>query len=106
MEATTKGYDIANPGDGVNYSVPNSKTRRGRVGKGIANTLDTSCQQGVLTEEFRIRRLAPKECWRLQDFPDEAFEKATTVNSYSQLYKQAGNSVTINVIQAIAKEFC
>ncbi|TKI65290.1 DNA (cytosine-5-)-methyltransferase [Lysinibacillus mangiferihumi] len=105
-EATTKGYDIANPGDSVNFSVPNSKTRRGRVGKGIANTLDTTCQQGVLTEEFRIRRLTPKECWRLQGFPDEAFEKAAAVNSDSQLYKQAGNSVTINVIQAIAKKFC
>lgn len=104
-EATTKGYDMAYPGDSVNFSVPNSTTRRGRVGKGIANTLDTGCQQGVLTDEFRIRRLTPLECWRLQGFPDEAFEKAAAVNSDSQLYKQAGNSVTINVIQAIAENF-
>jgi len=90
-EATTQGFDMAYPGDSVNYSVPNSTTRRGRVGKGIANTLDTGCQQGVLTDEFRIRRLTPKECWRLQGFPDEAFEKAAAVNSDSQLYKQAGN---------------
>lgn len=102
-ESTTKGYEMATPGDSVNYSVPTSKTRRGRVGKGIANTIDTSCQQGVLTEEFRIRRLTPKECWRLQGFPDEAFEKAASVNSDSQLYKQAGNSVSVPVIYEIAK---
>ena len=103
-EATKQGYDIAYPGDSINYSVPDSKTRRGRVGKGIANTLDTGCQQGVLTEEYRIRKLTPRECWRLQGFPDWAFDKAATVNSDSQLYKQAGNSVTVNVIEAIAKE--
>ncbi len=102
-EATTKGYDIAYPGDSVNFSVPNSATRRGRVGKGIANTLDTGCQQGVLTDEFRIRRLTPLECWRLQGFPDEAFKKAADVNSDSQLYKQAGNSVSVPVIYEIAK---
>lgn len=102
-EATLKGFQTAKPGDSVNYSVPSSETRRGRVGKGIANTLDTGCQQGVLTDEFRIRRLTPKECWRLQGFPDEAFEKAAAVNSDSQLYKQAGNSVSVPVIYQIAK---
>lgn len=102
-EATKKGYDIAYPGDSVNYSVPTSKTRRGRVGNGIANTLDTGSQQGVVTEEYRIRKLTPKECWRLQGFPDWAFERAAEVNSDSQLYKQAGNSVTVNVIYEIAK---
>lgn len=103
-EATTKGYDTAYPGDSINYSVPNSKTRRGRVGKGLANTLDTTSQQGVLTDEYRIRKLTPKECWRLQGFPDWAFEKAASINSDSQLYKQAGNSVTVNVIYEIAKK--
>ncbi len=102
-EATKKGCDIAYPGDSVNYSVPTSKTRRGRVGEGIANTLDTGCQQGVVTEDIRIRKLTPKECWRLQGFPDWAFERAAEVNSDSQLYKQAGNSVTVNVIYEIAK---
>ena len=62
-------------------------------------------KQDVLEEGFRIRKLTPKECWRLQGFPDWAFEKAEKVNSNSQLYKQAGNSVTVNVIEAIAKEF-
>lgn len=102
-EATKKGFDVAYPGDSVNYSIPTSKTRRGRVGDGIANTLDTGCQQGVVTEEYRIRKLTPKECWRLQSFPDSAFDKASEVNSDSQLYKQAGNSVTVNVVNAIAK---
>lgn len=102
-EATKQGFDIAYPGDSINYAVPTSKTRRGRVGEGIANTLDTGCQQGVLTEEYRIRKLTPRECWRLQGFPDWAFDKAAEVNSDSQLYKQAGNSVTVNVIYEIAK---
>lgn len=52
---------------------------------------------------FRIRKLTPRECWRLQGFPDWAFDKAQEVNSNSQLYKQAGNSVTVNVISAIAQ---
>ena len=58
----------------------------------------------VVEEDFRIRKLTPRECWRLQGFPDWAFDKAQEVNSNSQLYKQAGNSVTVNVIAAIAKE--
>ena len=103
-ENTKKGYDVAYPGDSVNYSVPTSKTRRGRVGKGIANTLDTGSQQGVVTEDIRIRKLTPRECFRLQGFPDELFDKAQKVNSDSQLYKQAGNSVTVNVIYEIAKK--
>ena len=51
----------------------------------------------------RIRKLTPKECWRLQGFPDWAYERAAEVNSDTQLYKQAGNSVTVNVIYEIAK---
>ena len=147
-EATKKGHAVAEPGDSVNYAVPTSKTRRGRVGKGIANTLDTGCQQGVVvrttvdgfhlarTDEkkssvqgthvtypegnshclstahkpmtvdgFRIRKLTPLECWRLQGFTDEQFYKAKNDGvSNSQLYKQAGNSVTVNVIDAIARK--
>ncbi|WP_044980015.1 DNA cytosine methyltransferase, partial [Streptococcus suis] len=52
-----------------------------------------------------IRRLTPRECFRLQGFPDWAFDKAESVSSKSQLYKQAGNSVTVTVIEAIASEF-
>nr|DAI02482.1 MAG TPA: Cytosine specific methyltransferase [Caudoviricetes sp.] len=104
-EANSQGYAEAEIGDSVNLSHPNSKTRRGRVGKQIANTLLTGESQGVVEPDFRIRKLTPRECWRLQGFPDWAFDKAQEVNSNSQLYKQAGNSVTVNVIAAIAKEF-
>ena len=84
-EATKKGY-------------------RGRVGRGIANTLVTGSEQATLTSEYRIRKLTPRECWRLQAFPDELFDKAQQAGlSDSQLYKQAGNSVTVNVIEYIGK---
>ncbi|MBF2375170.1 DNA cytosine methyltransferase [Listeria seeligeri] len=102
-EATKKGYAEASKFDGVNLSMPESETRRGRVGKQIASTLDTGCQQGVVNEEMRIRKLTPRECWRLQGFPDLAFDAAAEVNSNSQLYKQAGNSVAVPVILAIAE---
>jgi len=104
-EATKQGYAEATIGDSINLSYPNSKTRRGRVGKQIANTLLTGESQGVVEPDFRIRVLTPREYWRLQGFPDWAFDKAQEVNSNSQLYKQAGNSVTVNVIEAIAREF-
>lgn len=102
-EATKKGYAEATVSDYVNLEFPNSKTRRGRVGKQVANTLLTSGNQGVVTENLKIRKLTPRECWRLQGFPDWAFDKAQEVNSKTQLYKQAGNSVTVNVIKAIAE---
>lgn len=102
-EATSKGYAEAYPGDSVNMSHPNSETRRGRVGKQMANTLLMGEEQAVVTNEYRIRKLTPRECWRLQGFPDWAFDRAAEVNSNSQLYKQAGNSVTVNVIYEIAK---
>lgn len=166
-EATKKGYSVANVGDSINISHPNSKTRRGRVGKQIANTLLTGEEQAVIVQKprgfnkggehdiaptlssnswqennllksgFRIRKLTPRECWRLQGFQDWAFDKAAygqvipdnyqdkllrrimTRNEWheywritrrqtmsnSQLYKQAGNSVTVNVIAEIAKKF-
>lgn len=102
-EATKKGYAVATVGGSVNLSHPNSKTRRGRVGKQIANTILTGTEQAVISEDLRVRKLTPRECWRLQGFPDYAFDRAQKVNSDSQLYKQAGNSVTVNVIEAIAK---
>ena len=103
-EATQKGYDVATVGDNINISQPNSKTRRGRVGHSIANTLVTGSEQATLTSEYRIRKLTPRETWRLQAFPDELFDKAQQAGlSDSQLYKQAGNSVTVNVIEYIGK---
>lgn len=149
-EATKQGYALAGPGDAINLSNPKSETRRGRVGKGIANTLDTACNQAVVepskspelilqhtlsggkwdkhnescrrvyhhnglaptittmtggghepkTVQYnRIRRLTPLECFRLQGFPD-SFVKPC---SDTQTYKQAGNSITVSVIQAIIK---
>ncbi|EIP7502090.1 DNA cytosine methyltransferase [Listeria monocytogenes] len=102
-EATKKGYAEAAKYDGINLSMPESETRRGRVAKQMTSTLDTGFQQGVVVEEIRIRKLTPRECWRLQGFPDWAFDAAAKVNSNSQLYKQAGNSVAVPVIVAIAE---
>ena len=89
---------------------PESETRRGRVieNGSVTPTLDTGCQVGTLIDdvkEIRIRRLTPKECFRLQGWTDDYFEKAEFVNSDNQLYKQAGNGVTVNVIFEIAKRF-
>lgn len=72
----------------------------------IAPTLTSNSyhENNHLSDGYRIRKLTPRECWRLQGFPDWAFDKAQKVNSNSQLYKQAGNSVTVSVIAAIAKE--
>ena len=74
------------------------------MGRGVAQTLTCSQQQAVVTGNAgapRIRRLTPKECWRLMGFDDEDFEKARAVNSDTQLYKQAGNSIVVNVLEAI-----
>ena len=142
--ATSKGYEEATEGDSINFSVPNSETRRGRVGKGVAQTLDTGCNQGVMIGAFRgrnpnnasdrttgapteqrleinqqgtsntittvqkdnvvvdnykIRRLTPRECFRLMDFPDTF----TWPVSDSQAYKQAGNSIVVRVLEKIIK---
>lgn len=145
--ATSKGYEEATEGDSINFSVPNSETRRGRVGKGVAQTLDTGCNQGVMvskevrTQEsknerkktgsnnfrgkeiefrnqyhmnaittsltndhliesnYKIRRLTPRECFRLMDFPDTF----TWPVSDSQAYKQAGNSIVVRVLEKIIK---
>ena len=71
--------------------------------QGLCNTL-TSVQKDNLVLEnarYRIRKLTPKECWRLMGFYDEDFYKAEKVNSNTQLYKQAGNSIVVDVLEAI-----
>lgn len=98
--ANIKGYDEANDGDAIDLQYPESKTRRGRVGHGVSKTLMTSDQMAVVSG-YRIRKLTPLECWRLMGFDDEDFRKAEKVNSNSQLYKQAGNSIVVNVLEAI-----
>ena len=96
-------YQEVKPGDSVNLAFPNSKSRRGRLGKQSVHTLLTGDQQAVVTDQYQIRKLSPRECWRLQGFPDWAFDRASQVNSDSQLYKQARNSVTVPVIFDIAR---
>ena len=103
INSTKEGF-IDCPVGGV-LDVAISDTRRGRVinnGK-TTNTLDALCRIGLNVDDVRIRKLTPKECFRLQGFPDEYFDRAAEVCSDSQLYKQAGNSVTVNVIYEIAK---
>lgn len=149
--ATQKGYDEAIDGDAINLSYPDSKTRRGRVGHQVSQTIQCNDSMGVvlkskdirlkslvdktkfeegkvlnmdlynqttnenisqcLTEPhhntqrlfdgYRIRKLTPKECWRLMGFDDKDFDKAEKVNSNTQLYKQAGNSIVVNVLEKI-----
>lgn len=164
--ANKRGYDLGQVGDSVNLQYPKSTTRRGRVGHGVAQTLQTSDSMGVITEPnlktqlcnsliengvvkggevinhsytnseqrdtldkyiettngvtptlttrpdilgyvesapVRIRKLTPKECWRLQGFDDASFDRAAKVNSNAQLYKQAGNSICVNVLENIFK---
>lgn len=146
--ATSKGYEIAKVGeDSINFEHPNSKTRRGRVGEKVAQTLTTSCNQGVaisnedddkiinplkgktqygwhfeqgvydengitrtvkagggsgnnpkLLKDYRIRKLTPRECFRLMDFPD-TFDFSVVSNT--QAYKQAGNSICVGVLAGI-----
>lgn len=103
-EATKKGYAEIYEGDSVNLEQPNSKTRRGRVEKGCVQTLTTSCNQAVIEPEaksFRVRKLTPKECYRLMGFTDEQFDRSQTFSSDSQLYKQAGNSIVVDVLYYI-----
>ena len=102
-EATKKGFAEAYEGDSINLSQPNSKTRRGRVGRDIAHTLTTGVEQAIL-HGARIRRLTPLECFRLQSVPDENCLRAMSAGiSDTQLYKQAGNMVTVNVMHAVSE---
>ncbi|WP_105159283.1 DNA cytosine methyltransferase [Streptococcus suis] len=86
------------------YDFYNRKTKD-EVGTLTASGHQGNTKAGTfgILDGIRIRKLTPRECWRLQGFPDWVFDKAQAVNSNSQLYKQAGNSVTVNVIEAIAK---
>jgi len=106
--ATSNGYEQAGVGDSINFSQPNSETRRGRVGKQKAQTLETSCNQAVV-DGYRIRRLTPVECERLQGFPDQHtaygnYDGEVKPMSNTQRYKQCGNAVTVDVVAAVAKK--
>lgn len=100
-EATKCGFKPANIGDTVDLSYATSNTRRGRVGRDVAHTLDTGSTQGVVTLSGRIRKLTPRECFRLQGYREDQIDKILAITSDSQAYKQAGNGVTVNVVYAI-----
>ena len=100
--ANKQGYDFAKDGDGIDLSYPHSTTRRGRVGHDVAKTLPTSDVQGVV-DYPRIRKFTPRECYRLMGFDDESFEKAASVISNTQLYKTAGNSIVVPILEGILK---
>ncbi|MFM0599752.1 DNA cytosine methyltransferase [Streptococcus suis] len=88
-----KVYDFYNRKTKDEVGTLTASGHQGNTKAGTFGILDGIC----------IRKLTPRECWRLQGFPDWAFDRAQAVNSNSQLYKQAGNSVTVNVIEAIAR---
>ena len=147
--ANSKGYQEAVDGDAVRLYQPNSETQRGRVGKGVAHTLETTGQQGVVqpkiigytrdaegkvtdrhlkdyagtihtasgqggntdqyVQQYRIRRLTPIECERLQGFPDNHteygnYDGEVKKMSNTQRYKQCGNAVTVDVVKAVAEQ--
>lgn len=70
-----------------------------------ANAITTIQKDSMVAQGLRIRRLTPLECWRLMAFDDEDFYKAEAVNSNTQLYKQAGNSIVVSVMEAIFQQF-
>lgn len=98
---TKKGYLEAHQGDGIDLINPTCNNRRGRVQKDCSQTLTCNNNRGVVTDDFRIRKLTPLEYWRLMGIDDKDFYKARKVNSDSQLYKQAGNAIVVDVLAAI-----
>ena len=102
-EATKCGYKAAVPGDSVDLGFSGSNNRRGRVGRDIAHTLDCGNTQGIVERGGRIRRLMPRECLRLQGFDEEQIDRLLAITSDAQAYRQAGNCVTVNVIEAIGR---
>lgn len=102
--ANKKGYEEAKPGDYVNITYPGSKTKRGRVGKGVAHTLTCGDGNAVITENVRIRKLTPRECLRLMGWKDEQIDKIVAAKiSGTQQYRQAGNGIVVQVLEAIFK---
>ena len=100
--ATKTGYQLAQVGDSIDLSYATVNSRRGRVGKEIAHTLTTKDRHGVLYEG-RIRRLTPRECLRLQGWADGRIDTVLAIQSDNQAYKQAGNGVTVHVVEAIGR---
>ena len=99
------GRDTKNPSD---RKVGNSNLeQRLEINEnGTSNTITSVKKDKYAVElpEYRIRKLTPKECWGLMGCSDEDFHQAEQVNSNSQLYKQAGNAIVVNVLEAIFKQ--
>jgi len=89
------------PGDGISLEHPNSETRRGRVQPQISPTLQCNDSNGVITYDLRIRKLTPKECFRLMGFLDDDINLNGLSNT--QRYKLAGNGWDINLVSKIFK---
>lgn len=106
-QATKEGFAECKIGGVADLSYPESKTRRGRVQEGgdVCPTLTAQNNEICRIEtSYRIRKLTPRECWRLMGFSDKDFEAAQKVNSNTQLYKQAGNSIVVNCLEEIFKQ--
>lgn len=111
-QPTSKGYIECVRGGICDLSYPDSKTRRGRVtdnGKTsptltatmAPNVVDWTWNIDGADYEIKIRKLMPIECWRLMGFKDKDFRRAEKVNSKTQLYKQAGNSIVKDVLMYV-----
>jgi DNA (cytosine-5)-methyltransferase 1 len=100
-EDTKQGYALATDGDGVYINRPEQK--RGVVQKGMIQTIKTSIDDIGVVDKLRIRKLTPRETWRLMGCSDEDFDKAQAVCSNSQLYKQAGNAIVVDVFEHILR---
>ena len=104
-QATKDGVIKCKVGGCYDASYPDSKTRRGRVQNDGDVTPTITAQGGeninYVETEYRIRKLTPRECWRLMGYTDEDFDKAQAVVSNTQLYKQAGNAIVKQVLMAI-----
>lgn len=102
---TKKGYIVAEPYDSFVYGYPNSTTRRGRVGYGVAQTIQTEVMMGVVLEDFTIKKLTPLECWRLMGVKDEDYFKALNAGlRKTALYELAGNAIVVPVLERIFQE--
>lgn len=93
-------------GQAADISFPNGYNKAKRVHNECPAINGTTTESSfIVKNDLRIRKLTPKECWRLMGFSDDDFDKAEKINSNTQLYKQAGNSIVVNVLMAIFKQF-
>ena len=117
-QATKRGYEIMEVGGVADFLYPTSQHRRGRVqgGGGVSPTLTAEntgvCKVEKVSEEekklpdwnnveYRIRKLTAKECYRLMDVEEKNADKMLSINSQTQCYKQAGNSIVVSVLCAV-----